>query len=143
MTIPPRSQLRHQIPPLKENFWSKKTFQLVQKKGKAVTNHLFLHMDIPQRDIATAEAAKLVLQGLERALRDTNALKKLLQAALIPVFGIRWDAQVIGRVTRGRLCEILRLLRNSKLDPVNYRRVSLLWHSASETYIDFPSGWEP
>ena len=74
-------------------------------------------MNIPQRDIATAEAAKLVLKNLDNALRDTKAPKKLIQAALIPVFGIRWDAQVIRRITRDRLCAILCALRNSNLDP--------------------------
>ena len=100
-------------------------------------------MNIPQRDIATAEAAKLVLGNLERTLRDTKAPRKLIQLAIIPVFGIRWDAQVIRRLTRNRLCRILCSLRNSKLDPLTYRRVSLLWHSASETNNDFPTAWGP
>ena len=55
----------------------------------------FSNMNIPQRDITTAEAAKLVLRNLDNTLRDTKAPKKLIQTALIPVFGIRWDAQVI------------------------------------------------
>ena len=100
-------------------------------------------MNIPQRDIATAEAAKLALASLERTLRDTQAPKKLIQKAIIPIFGIRWNAQVTRRITRNRLCAILYKLRNSKLDPLTYRRVSLFWQSASETSSDFPSGWEP
>ena len=100
-------------------------------------------MNIPQRDIATAEAAKLVLRSLDNTLKDTKAPMKLIQAALIPVFGIRWNAQVIRRITRERLCNILSRLRNSKLDPLTYRRVSLLWHTASETLSDFPTAWEP
>ena len=34
-------------------------------------------MNIPQRDIATAKAEKLVLGNLERTLRDAEAPKKL------------------------------------------------------------------
>ena len=76
-------------------------------------------------------------------MRDTNAPKKLLQKAIIPVFGIRWNAQVIRRITSNRLCKILCSLRNSKLDALTYRRLTLFWHSASETSSDFPSEWEP
>ena len=100
-------------------------------------------MNIPQRDIETAEAAKLVLSNLERALHDTKAPEKLLQAALLPVFGIIWDSQVIRSITRDRLCRILCSLRNSKLGPASYRKVSLLWQTASETVSDLPSAWEP
>ena len=93
------------------------------------TNHSFFQMNIPQRDISTAEAGKLVLAKLDRVLRGAKAPQKLIQAALIPVFGIRWDAQVIKRITRNRLCEILYKLRNSKLDAPTYRRVSLSFGS--------------
>ena len=98
-------------------------------------------MFIPQRDIATAEAAKLVLSKLEKVLSDTKAPCKLIQNAIIPVFGIRWDQAVYRRVTRNRLCSILCSLRNSKLDKETYRRVSLLWSTASETVSDFPQAW--
>ena len=98
-------------------------------------------MYIPQRDIATAEAAKLVLSRLQKVLSDTKAPCKLIQNAIIPVFGIRWDAAVYRRVTRDRLCSILYALRNSKLDKETYRRVALLWSTASETISDFPHAW--
>ena len=100
-------------------------------------------MNIPQRDIATAEAAKLVLSSLQRVLSDTKAPRKLTQSDLIPVFGIRWGAQVIRRITSARLCNILCSLRNSKLDPLTYRLVSLLWQTASETVSGFPTDWPP
>ena len=98
-------------------------------------------MHIPQRDIATAEAAKLVLSNLQRVLADTTSPEKLIQDAPIPVFGIRWDSQVYRRVARNRICRKLCSLRNSKLDSITYRRVCFLWHSASETETDFPEAW--
>ena len=112
------------------------------KEQDAISNHFF-SMNIPQRDIATAEAAKLVLSKLQRTLLDTKASKKLIQASLIPVFGVRRDAQVIRRVTSARMCRILCSLRNSRHDALSYRRVSLLWHTASETVSDFPTAWAP
>ena len=98
-------------------------------------------MHIPQRDIATAEAAKLVLSRLQGVLPDTTSPKKLIKNASIPIFGIRWDAAVIRRVTRDRLCAVLCPLRNTKLDSETYRRISLLWTTASETESEFPQAW--
>lgn len=97
-------------------------------------------MHIPQRDIATAAAADLALASLQKVLSDTKSSNKLIQSALIPIFGIRWGAQVIRRM-EGKLRGILRKLRNSNLDSETYRRVSLLWHTAGEAETDFPHAW--
>ena len=93
------------------------------------------------REIATAEAAKLVLTKLQKVLSDTTSHKKLIQSALVPVFGIRWGAQAIGRITRDTLRRILWTLRNSKLDAETYQTASLLWHTSSETENDCPHAW--
>ena len=98
-------------------------------------------MHIHQRDIATAEAEKLVLANIQKVLADTTYPKKLIQDARIPVFGIRWGAAVYRRITRDRLCRILRSIRNSKLDSLTYRRMSLIWRTASEKETDFPDAW--
>ena len=99
------------------------------------------NLDIPQRDIATAEAAKLVLANLQKVLRDTTSPLKLIQQALIPVFGIRWDVRVVRRITRNVLCNILWSLRNSKLSKTDYERVRQLWREAMETDDSFPAEW--
>ena len=99
------------------------------------------NMNIPQRDIATREAAKLVLANLQKVLADATSPTKLIRNAAIPAFGIRWDARVISRVKSGRLCNILWSLRNSKLHAPTYGRVSKLWAMASETETDFPAAW--
>ena len=62
---------------------------------------------IVNRDIATAAAAELALGHLNRSLRPTVASSKLLEAAIIPIIGIRWSAQVIRRVGSRKLNGIL------------------------------------
>ena len=98
-------------------------------------------MHIPQRDIDTSEEAKLFMANLQKVLADATSPKKLIREALIPAFGIRWDAQVIRSVEGGRLRRITRSLRNSKLDALTYRMVSHLLKSDSETGTDFPEAW--
>ena len=98
-------------------------------------------MDIHQREIATAAAAQLVLSNLQRVLSDTSTPKKEIAASAIPVFGTRWGALAIRRVTARRLRNILLPLRNSKLDNANYRRIRVLWKEAHLREPDFPVAW--
>ena len=98
-------------------------------------------METPQREIATAAAAKLVLTNLQRALADTSSPKKEITNAVTPIFGIRWDSHVIRMATAGRLREILRSLRNSKMGNVNYQRFRPLWKSAQINEPNFPASW--
>ena len=74
-------------------------------------------MHIPQREVATAEAAKLVVSRLQTVLADLSSPKKMIVDAALPIFGIRWNAAVIRRVGKEPLRRILWSLRNSKLDP--------------------------
>ena len=99
-------------------------------------------MEIPNRDLATARAAELVLANLERQLVDPTNPIKLISQALLPVFGIRWDADVIRRVSPGRLRKILWSLRNSKLSTQDYNRVRDLWVTGFGQEIIFPAAWE-
>ena len=98
-------------------------------------------MHIPQRDIATAEAAKLALSSLQKVLPDTTSPEKLIRNALIPVFGIRRDALAFRRVTMDRLGRVLCSLRNSKLDSETYRGISPPRTTASETETESPQAW--
>ena len=72
-------------------------------------------MDIPHRYLATAHAARLVIDRLRTHLMGTSTPRNKLIEAAIPVFGIRWDAQGINRIGSERLCDILWSLRNSEL----------------------------
>ena len=132
--------MSNQLPPiLRFKFYSSTNFK---QMNTFTTNQSFSeNMHIPQRDVATAEEANLALSSLQKVLSDTTPPKKLIRNALIPVFSIRWGAQVIRRVTRDRLCRVLCSLRNSKLDSDTYRKISLLRHTSSETETDFPQAW--
>ena len=98
-------------------------------------------MHIPQREIATSDAAKLVLSNLQKVLADTSSPKKEITAAVTPIFGIRRGAQVVRRVTAERLRKILWSSRNSKIDNTNYLRVRALWKSARINEHNFHSEW--
>ena len=100
-----------------------------------------LNMDIPHRDLATTRAAELVLNELQKQLKDPQTPIKLVIQALIPVFGIRWDSRVIHRVGAGRLRHILWSLRNSALPVAEYNRVKELWVSAEANDTSFPHTW--
>ena len=95
-------------------------------------------MDLPNRDIATAEAAALALAPLMLALKDHSVSRDKIALALRPLFGIRWSRAVIKRVGSGHLCKILSALRNSSLSPVDYERISTLWKTALSWDESFP-----
>ena len=100
-------------------------------------------MHIPQREVATAEAAKLVVSRLQTVLADLSSPKKMIVDAALPIFGIRWNAAVIRRVGKEPLRRILWPLRNSKLGQVSYAKVRDLWLEANADETVFPQLWEP
>ena len=100
-------------------------------------------MEIPHRELATAAAASLVLTNLKRQLNDLAAPSHKLEAAIFPVFGIRWDRSVIRKIGSKMLTELLCSLRNSKLSASSYNRVRDLWVSALTNDSSFPPAWEP
>ena len=100
-------------------------------------------MFIPQRDLATSQAANIVLTALVRTLADVSSPKKEIIKAVLPIFGIRWNATVIRRVGKEKLRKILWSLRNSKLDLGSYLKVRALWLSADVDEAIFPQRWEP
>ena len=98
-------------------------------------------MHIPQWDIAAGQAEELVRDNMRKVSRGTPSPKKLIQDALIPVFGIRWDASAGRRVKSTRICNIIWHIRNSKLDSLTYRGISLLRNTFIEEETDPPSAW--
>ena len=98
-------------------------------------------MEIPQREIATSAAGRLVRSNPQRVSADTSSPKKEIALSATPIFGIRWGAQVIRRVAADRLREIIRPIRNSNLGNANYQRGRALWTAAHINGPNFPSSW--
>ena len=77
-------------------------------------------MEIPHREVATANAAKLVIANLLKKLQCKTTPRKEITEAIIPVFGIRWGLNAIRRVGASLLSHILWSIRNSKLSDKDY-----------------------
>ena len=100
-------------------------------------------MLIPHRDLATSGAANLVITQLVKVLGGTTPPKKTIIQAVIPIFGIRWNATVLRRVGKEKLRKVSWPLRNSKLDLGTYLKVRSLWLTANTDEANFPQLWEP
>ena len=98
-------------------------------------------MKIAHRELPTAKAAILILGNLEKQLRDVTTPLKMLNEAILPVFGIRSDLQVIRRIGSTRLCKILWSLRNSKLPLRDYNRIFQLGRNGTANDTTFPTVW--
>ena len=98
-------------------------------------------MDILHREPATTQAARLILDNLQKQLRDTSTPRKQLIEAITPAFGIRRDPQVIQMIGPERLRDILRSLRNSKPPRGDYGRINELWNKGIATDNTFPIAW--
>ena len=99
-------------------------------------------MDLPNRDIATAEAATLALAPLMLVLKDRSASHLKIATALRPLFGIRRSRAVIKKVGSGHLCKILSAIRNSNLSQTDYDRLSTLWKTALSWDDTSPPAWD-
>ena len=126
------------------SFWSTQTpyLFLPKKRLPPMTNRRFQYGYPPKRYSYRGSGEACTSQLREGPSRY-EIPKKAYTGGPPSSFGIRWNAQVYRRATLCRLCRILRSLRKSKLGPTTYRRVSLLWKTASETSSDSPSAWEP
>ena len=98
-------------------------------------------MDIPYRELATANAAKLVVPNLLAKLHCSTTPQKEINEAVIPLFGIRWGLAVFRRVGARKLRHVLWCLRNSKLSETDYNRVGQLWKTAVADTGSFPDAW--
>ena len=72
-------------------------------------------MDIPQRELATTNAANRAIPNFDHKLNCKTTPIKVINEAIIPLFGIIWDLSVARRVGDRLLRRILRFLRNSEL----------------------------
>ena len=99
-------------------------------------------MEIPHREIATIHAAKLVVTNLMGKLKHPETPLKEVREAIIPLFGIRWDLNVVRGVGSSLLRHILWSLRNSELSVKEYNQVSRLWKDGVANSGEFPLAWE-
>ena len=99
-------------------------------------------MEIPHREVATANAANLAIANLMNKLKRPAATQKELNEAIIPVFWIRWGLNVIRRVGARLHRRILWSLRNSNLSDKDYNRVNQFWKEGDADTVEFPTEWE-
>ena len=95
-------------------------------------------MEIPHRELATTLAARLVVNNLMVKLGCKTTPKKELSEAIVPLFGIRWDIQVIRRVGAQSLRRLLWCLRNSSLSAGEYAKISQLFQEGLANKAEFP-----
>ena len=95
-------------------------------------------MAIPHRELAKSQAARFAINNIEKHISRSSSTIKQPEEAIIPVFGIRWDTQVIRRVGSKRLCGILAFIRNSKAPQATYNKVRDLWKSGVGNDSDPP-----
>ena len=74
-------------------------------------------MEILNRNIAVAEAAKILLEKSNRITSNPKAPNKELTGAILPLVGIRWNKDNWKMVGGGELTHLLYRLRNSQLHP--------------------------
>ena len=99
-------------------------------------------MDILNRNIAVAEAAKIVLKEANKVICDPKASNTALSTAILPLFGIRWNKETCQRVGKdGELTKLLYRLRNSQLAPAAYQKVSALLNEACALDGPLPPNW--
>ena len=98
-------------------------------------------MDIPQRDISTAYADKLVLSNIKRILAGAKDPSRRISTAPVPIFGILWGIKAVRRATSDRLRKAIWPIRNSKMEKQIYERAMGLWSQACETQNGFPASW--
>ena len=98
-------------------------------------------MEIKNRNIAVTSAALIVLNETNKVVANPRASSKELVRAIIPLFGIRWNKEVCQRVGGGDITKLLYRLRNSKLPPSSYQRVSDLFNTACSLEGPLPPNW--
>ena len=99
-------------------------------------------MEIPNREVATAQAAKLVIANLMTKVNCPSTPAKELKEAILPIFGIRWNIDVIRRIGGRELRHILWYLRNTKSLRREYSKLSQLWQAGLRDQASFPLAWE-
>ena len=99
-------------------------------------------MHIPNREVATWGGSQACSLGDPGDFSGYFRPKKMLIDAIIPIFGIRWNAHVMRRVGGESLREIPWSLCNSKLDKASYSEVRDLWRQADTDEAEFPQLWE-
>ena len=97
---------------------------------------------VPNRNVAVAAAAKLVLKGVDSILADPRSSAKSLSEAVMPIFGLRWNREVCERLGSSVINRMLYRLRNSLLPPEAYRRTKELFSEAINLQGPIPPHWQ-
>ena len=81
-------------------------------------------------DAASASAAKVVLEKMNRQMghRDISAIE--LSQSPIPLYGITWNRDVINLVANDSIINLYVRLRNSPLPRAEYDRLSTFYKKA-------------
>lgn len=103
-------------------------------------NSFFLdhNIDIPSRDVATAEAALLALSPLVRILKNRDARVNDISSTLRPLVGISWSAAAIRRVGCRQINAIILPLTYSRLGSTDYSRIVCHWETSISRGDSFP-----
>ena len=87
-------------------------------------------MEVGKINCATIAASDLALKHVERTINPVGVPLKSMRAALVPLFGIQWNKQVIFGLTTNRFNNILKKLRQRGLDQTTYDKMTALWQDA-------------
>ena len=98
-------------------------------------------MDIGKSNTATISAADLLLSRAERMIISSDSSLKTMRAALIPLFGIQRNKQIICAIATNRLNSLLQMLRNRSLGQSTYDKLSSLWQDAFHISTARPPEW--
>ena len=98
-------------------------------------------MDVEKSNIATISAADLLLARAERLIKSPDSSLRNLRAAILPLFGIQWNKQIICAITTNRLNSLLQMLRNRNLDSGTYDKLANFWQDAFHISTAHPPEW--
>ena len=94
---------------------------------------------MPQQELATAEAAKLVLSGMWRVSADTSSSKKQIKDAPTPVFGLRRVPRSPEKSTSGDCAKSCARSEIQSWGGKNYQLVLTLWGGSRKCEPTYPS----
>ena len=93
------------------------------------------------RNVAVTSAALIVLNETNKVALNPRTSSKELIRAIIPLFGIRWNKEVCQKVGGRDITNLLYRIRNSKLSPSSYQKVSELFNTACSLVGPLPPNW--
>ena len=95
-------------------------------------------METIDRDAVTAQVATMLASRFEKALKDPQATAASLEAAVFPLFGLRWIRSIVRAVDSRWLNRLLAFARNSPLPYRTYKSTASLLNDALADDCSFP-----